>query len=104
MDGKEKIGKSSHSKSDSSQGSKKKELSSIKCFHYHDLGHYATKCSHKKADKKPSGGATGEALASKFKLDFTLITCMVTSMMGSVWYLDSGASLCMTEKNIKINK
>ena len=38
----------------------------------------------------------GEALASQFELDFTLITCMVSSMMGSVWYLESGASFHMT--------
>jgi len=29
-------------------------------------------------------------------MDFTLITYMVSSMMGCVWYLDSGASLHMT--------
>ena len=61
------------------------------------MGHYATKCLHKKVDKKRSGGAAGEALASQFELDFTLITCMVSSMMGSMWYLDSGASFHMTE-------
>lgn len=38
----------------------------------------------------------GEALASQFELDFTLIACMVISMMGSVWYLNSGASFHMT--------
>ena len=39
---------------------------------------------------------TGEALASQFELEFSLITCMVSSMMGSVWYLDSGTSFHMT--------
>lgn len=57
----------------------------IKCFHYHELGHYATKFPDKKAGKNPSGGVEGEALASQFKLDFTLIACTVTLMMGSVW-------------------
>lgn len=88
-------GKKSQSKGDSSQGDKKNDLSKIKCFHCHELGHYATKCPHKKADKKPLGGVTGEAIASQFELDFTLITCMVTSVMGSVWYYDSGASFHM---------
>ena len=37
-----------------------------------------------------------EALASQFKLEFSLIACMVCSAMGSVWYLDSGASFHMT--------
>ena len=35
-------------------------------------------------------GAVGEALTSQFKLDFTLIVCMVTLVMGRVWHLDSG--------------
>ena len=34
-------------------------------------------------------------MASQFELDFSLIACMVSSMMGSVWYLDSGASFHM---------
>ena len=38
----------------------------------------------------------GEAFASQFKLDYSLIACMLSSMMGSVWYLDSGASFHMT--------
>ncbi|MCY6488406.1 hypothetical protein, partial [Actinobacillus pleuropneumoniae] len=43
----------------------------------------------------------GEALASQFEMDFTLIACMVSSMMGCVWYLDSGASFHMTgDKNL----
>ena len=40
-------GNSSHSKLDSTKGDKKKDLSKIECFHYHELGHYATKCPHK---------------------------------------------------------
>lgn len=38
----------------------------------------------------------GEALASQFELDFSLIACKVSSVMGSLWYLDNGASLHMT--------
>jgi len=41
-------------------------------------------------------GSEGEALASHFELDFTLFTCMVSSMVGSGWFLDSGASFHMT--------
>ena len=41
-------------------------------------------------------GSEGEALASQFEMDFTLIACMVSLMMGCVWYLDSGASFHMT--------
>ena len=38
----------------------------------------------------------GKALASQFELDFSLIACLVSSVMGSVWFLDSGASFHMT--------
>ena len=34
----------------------------------------------------------GEALASQFELEFSLMACMVSSALGSVWYLDSRAS------------
>jgi len=71
-------------------------MSKINCFHCHELGKNATKCSHKKAGKKPSGGAIGEDLASQFKQDFTLISYMVTSVIGNVQYLDSRFSFHMT--------
>ena len=38
----------------------------------------------------------GEALASQFELDFSLIACLVSSVMGSVWFLDSSAYFHMT--------
>jgi hypothetical protein len=38
------------------------------------------------------GAANGEALVSQFELGFSLIACMASSALGSVWYLDSGAS------------
>jgi len=78
---KKRKGKKFQSKGYFSQGRKKKELLKIKCFHCHELGHYATKCPHKKARKKPSGRVAGEYLASQFELDFTLNACMVTSVM-----------------------
>ena len=66
-------------------------MSRVKCFHCHEHGNYATNCSQKKKNKKAGGSTAGEALASKFELDFSLIACMVSSALGSVWYLDSGA-------------
>ena len=42
------------------------------------------------------GAAAGEALASQFELEFSLIACMVSCALGSVWYLNSGASFHMT--------
>ena len=35
-------------------------------------------------------------MASQFEPDFTLIACMANTVMGSMWYLDSGASFHMT--------
>ena len=65
------------------------------------MGHYATNCPQKKSKKGSSKGSDGEALASQFELYFSLIACMVSSMVGCVWYLDSGASFHMTgDKNI----
>ena len=72
-------------------------MSKVKCFHGHDHGHYATNFPQKKKNKKKAlTAATGEPVASQFELDFSLIACMVSTVMGSMWYFDSGASLHMT--------
>ena len=43
------------------------------------------KCPQKKASKKEHVvAAIGEALASQFELDFTLIACMASTIMGSM--------------------
>ena len=89
-------GKDSHSKLDSYHGGYRKDMTKVKCFHCHELGHFATNCPLKKSKKKSLGGEVGEALTSQFELDFSLIACMVSLMMGSVWYLDNGASFHMT--------
>ena len=90
--GKEKV---SLFKSSSSHGGKKFDKSKVWCFHCHEVGDYATNCPQNKSNKGPSKGFDGEALASQFELDFTLIACMVSSMVGCVWYLDSGTSFHM---------
>jgi hypothetical protein len=87
-------GKKFHSKSEPKV--KKLDLSKVKCFHCHEHGHLATNCPQKRKNKKVVGVATGEALASQFELDFSLIACMASSASGSTWYLDSGASFHMT--------
>ena len=55
-----------------------------------------TNYPQKKKNKKVVGAATRQALASQFELDFSFITCLVSSYMGLVWYLDSGAYFHMT--------
>ena len=91
-------GKVSLSESSSSNDGKKVDKAKVRCFRCHELGHYATNCPKKKSKKGSGEGSEGEAasLASQFELDFTLFACMVSSMMGSGWFLDSGASFHMT--------
>ena len=92
---KAKKGKSKKASHSGAKG-KKQNMSKVKCFHCHQHGHYATNCPQKKKNKQAAGTAAGEALASQFELDFLLIACLVSSMTGSVWFLDSGASFHMT--------
>ena len=84
------------SESNSSNDGKKVDKSKVRCFRCHELGHYATNCPKKKSKNGSGEGSEGEALASQFELDFTLFACMVSSMMGNGWFLDSGASFDMT--------
>ena len=86
-------GKKFPSKSESK--GKNQDISKVKCFQCHEHGHCATNCPQNKKNKKTAGSVAGEALASKFELKFSLIACMVSSALGSVWYLDSGASFHM---------
>ena len=73
----------------------------MRCFHCHEVGHYATNCPQKKSKKGSSKGSDGEALASQFELDLLLIACMVSSMVRCLWYRDNGASFHMSgDKNI----
>ena len=90
-------GKASHPKLSSSHGGKKIDKSKVRCFNFHEVGHYATNCPLKKSKKRSLEGSEGEALASQFELDFTLIACMVSSMMGCGWILHNGASFHMTD-------
>jgi len=94
--GKKGKGKKSQTKLESSQGGKKNDFSKNKCFHCHDYRHYAMKCPEKKVRKMTLGGVAGEALASDFDTDFTLIACMSNTVMGSMWHLDTGAFFHMT--------
>ena len=83
-------GNKSHSKSEAK--GKNVDLSKVKCFHCHEHRHLTTNCPNKKKNKKVDGAAAGEALVLQFERDFSLITCLVSSYMGSVWHLDSDAS------------
>eukprot|EP00253_Pinus_taeda_P023681 PITA_23681 len=96
-----KKGKGKVSQSKSSHGGKKVDKSKVRCFHCHEVGHYAMHCPQNKSKKGSSKRSDGDAIASQFELDFSLIACMVSSMVGCVWYLDSGASFHMSgDKNL----
>ena len=99
---KKKKRKKFHSRSKASEDGKEHNMSKVKCFHCHEYGHIATNCPHKKKKNMVVGAAAGEALASQFELDFSLITFMVSSALGSMWYLDSGASFHMTEETTRL--
>jgi hypothetical protein len=110
---KERKGKGNKFHSKSNSKGKKLDLSKVKCFYCHEHGHLATNCLRKKKNKKVVGDAASEALTLQFELDFSLIACMESSALGSVWYLDSGTSFHMTgdkeifsdleEKDIKMH-
>eukprot|EP00253_Pinus_taeda_P026851 PITA_26851 len=88
--------KSNGNKSQGEEG-EKKDFSNIKFFHYYEFMHYATKCPQNKASKKEPEVATKiEDLASQFELDFSLIRCMASTVMGIMHYLYSGALFHMT--------
>jgi len=89
-------GKASHSKLNSSHGEKKVDNSKVRWLNYHEMGHYVAKFPSRKSKKGSSKGSEGEALASQFEMEFTLIASMVSLIVGCVWYLDSGASFHMT--------
>eukprot|EP00253_Pinus_taeda_P020591 PITA_20591 len=92
---KAKLGKRKKASQSGAKG-KKQDMSKVKCFHCHQHGHYTTNYPQKKKNKQAAGSAAGEAIASQFELDFSLITCLVSSVMGLVWFLDSGAPFHMT--------
>ena len=98
MAAKERKGKGKKFPSKCEAKGKKQDLSKVKCFHYHEHGNFATNFPQKKNNNKFSGAIAREALASQFELGFSLIACLVSSYMGLVWYLDSGASFHMTRE------
>jgi hypothetical protein len=93
---KERKGKGNKFHSKSKSKGKKLDLSKVKCFHYHEHGYLATNFPQNKKNKKVVGAAAGEAFVLQFELEFSLIACMESSALGSVLYLDNGASFHMT--------
>ena len=87
------------SQGEGQQSGRKRDMSKIKCYIFHNNGHFASKCPQRKKGKgKPQTiVATTETqlseLASKFESDFSFVSCLSTSTTPrSAWYLDNGAS------------
>ena len=96
LDTKERKGKGKKFPSKSEAKGKKQDLSKVKCFHYHEHGHFTTNCPQKKKNQSAASSVVGEALASQFEIKFSLIACLVSSVMGLVSFLYSGVSFHMT--------
>jgi hypothetical protein len=78
-----------------SKGEGKKDMSKVKCFACHKMGHYAGQCPNKK--KQTATSADVEEFSTRFKKEFSLLVCLSSSATStSVWYIDSGASRHMT--------
>ena len=82
-----------------SKEKKEIDLSKVKCFCCHKLGHFASQCPNKKnknSKSKFSSLAEIEDFSSRFEEYIGLIACMLNFVFTSVWYVDSGASFHMT--------
>jgi hypothetical protein len=81
--GKGKSKKSSAEGTFSRQGSKKKFYTSkVKCFAFHQLGHFASQCPNRKNGKpKKQMAATidMDAFATRFEDEFSRLACLSTS-------------------------
>jgi hypothetical protein len=95
--------KKGNSEEGSSQPRKKKDYSKITCFSCHKNGHYASQCPEKKKGKGKTQTATSaemqlDEFAVKFEKYCSLVSCLyTTTATKSAWFLDSVASLHMTE-------
>jgi hypothetical protein len=79
-----------------SKGEGKKDMSKVKCFACHKMGHYVGQCPNKK--KKQIAASTDvEEFSTRFEKEFSLLVCLSSRASStSVWYIDSGASCHMT--------
>ena len=75
-------------------------MTKVKCWHCHEMGHYAVTCPQKKRKGKDQMVATSTKIgefAARFEQEFALLAGQ--SMGGSstpLWYIDSGASRHMS--------
>jgi hypothetical protein len=83
---------------------KKKDMSKVKYFACHKIGHYASQCPNKKKKKQePEVSASVEVVefTEKFEKELSLMICNLGSGCPvfediEAWFVDSGASQHMT--------
>ena len=59
---------------------------------------YASQCPNRKKDKGKShvvAFVEVDEFSTRFEKEFSLVTCLSSSMASSVWYIDSGATCHM---------
>jgi len=78
------------------RGEGKKDMSKVKCFACHKMGHYAGQCPNKKK-KQVASLVEVEEFSTKFEKEFSLLVCLSSSVASmSVWYNDRESSHHMT--------
>jgi hypothetical protein len=91
-----------HVKSGSAGGSR--DMSKVKCFACHNIGHYASQSTNKKkkeAQVAASASTEMDDFAKKFEEEFYLVTFLSSSSFAEcggigAWIMDSGSSRHMT--------
>lgn len=75
-----------------------KDISKVRCFSCHNIGHYAFQCPNKKEKKKGVVASTEvDEFSTKFDIEFALMVSIAISVTSSsLWFVDSGASCHMT--------
>jgi len=77
------------------EGEQKKDMSKVKCYACHKMGHYVGQCPHRKK-KQVATFVEVDDFISQFDGQFCLSTCLASSStVTSTWYIDSGATCHM---------
>jgi hypothetical protein len=74
---------------------KKKDLSKVKCFSYHEHGHYASQCpQRKKGSRKQQASSTEvDVVANRLQREFLLVSSLSREVSdGGTWFVDSGVA------------
>jgi hypothetical protein len=82
-----------------------RDMSKVRCFACHKIGHYASKCPNKKKKESEVTTTTStemDVFAEKFDDEFSLVATLFSSTRlveledNGAWFVDSGSSRHMT--------